>query len=234
MNDLHHAPSSRGVPHVEASANTGSSTPRAPGVPTRAEHIQVPRSPQPLSLHLDGLNTHVHDKTSAFPQYVESSERDSDTSADARQPEPQSASTFTDSLSSLPSSSMNDFSQSIKIENSQSSTDDAQTPKTYSDSQDQSSVNGNGSTDGYTSEKKSNGSMSPPYSLNHSTLRSGNGVHFAPGHKRTATGDLKSISSLAEPQTAQAALRRRSKSTGSPAHGNRIAQVTLLLCSCRI
>ncbi|KAJ5539405.1 hypothetical protein N7513_007737 [Penicillium frequentans] len=227
MNDLQHAPSSRGAPHVEASANTGSSTSRAPGVSTRAEHIQVPRSPQPLSLHIDGLNAHVHDKTSAFPQYVESSERDSDTSADARRPEPQSASTLADSLSSLPSSSINDSSQSIKIENSQSSTDDAQTPKTYSDSQDQSSVYGNGSTDGYTSEKKSNGSMSPPQSPNHSASRSANGVHFAPGHERTATGDVKSISSLAEPQTAQAVLRRRSKSTGSPAHGNRIAQLSV-------
>ncbi|KAJ5645324.1 hypothetical protein N7507_011335 [Penicillium longicatenatum] len=232
MNDLQHAPSSRGVPHVEASANTGSvntSTSRAPGAPTRTEQIQVPRSPQPLSLHIDGLNAQIHDKTSAFPQYVESSERDSDTSADARRPEPHSASTFTDSLSSLPSSSMNDSSQSIKIENSQSSTDDAQTPKTYSDSQDQLSVNGNGSTDGYTSEKKSNGSMSPPQSPNHSISRPGNGVHFALGHKRTATGDVKSISSLAQPQTfdAQGALRRRSKSTGSPAHGNRIAQLSV-------
>lgn len=233
MNDLQHAPSSRGAPHVEASANTGSSISGAPGAPTRTEQIQVPRSPQPLSLHIDGLNTHVHDKTSAFPQFVELSERDSDTSADARRPEPQSASTFTDSLTSLPSSSMNDSSQSIKIENSQSSTEDAQTPKTYSDSQDLSSVNENGSTDGYTSEKKSNGSMSPPQRPNHSASRLGNGVHFAPGHKRTATGDVKSISSLTEPQTAQAALRRRSKSTGSPAHGSRIAQVKMSLCSFR-
>ncbi|KAJ5759623.1 hypothetical protein N7520_006779 [Penicillium odoratum] len=229
MNDPQYAPSSRGVPHVEASANTGSvaSMSRAPGVATRAEQVQVPRSPQPLSLQIDGLNARIHDKTSAFPSYVESSERDSDTSADARRPEPQSASTFTDSLSSFPSSSIHDSSQSIKIENSQPS-EDAQTPKTYSDSQDQSSVNWNGSIDGYTSEKKSNGSLSPPQSPRSSGSGSANGVHFAPGHKRTATGDVKSISSLA-PQKfdTQGAARQRSKSTGSPAHGNRIAQLSV-------
>ncbi|KAJ5923651.1 hypothetical protein N7454_008896 [Penicillium verhagenii] len=232
MNDLHHAPSSRGVPHVEASANAGSvntSTSRAPGAPTRTEQIQVPRSPQPLSLHLDGLHSRFNDKASAFPSYVESSERDSDTSADARRPEPQSASTFTDSLSSIPSSSTNDHNQSIKIENSQSSTEDAQTPKTYSDSQEQFSVNGSGSIDGYTSEKKGSVSLSPRQSPKSSTSQSTNEVHFAPGHKRTATGDVKSISSFAAPQAfdPQAAARRRSKSTGSSAHGSRIAQLSV-------
>lgn len=236
MNDLQYAPSSRGVPHMEASANTGSvntSMSRAAEGPTRSEEIQVPRSPQTLSLQVDGLNARIHDKNSPFPSYVESSERDSDTSTEGRRPELQSGSPFTDLLSSIPSSSMNDSSQSIKVENSQSSTENAQTPTTYSSSQEQLSVNGNGSRlkeDGYTSVKHGDRSLSPIRKLENRTSRSGSGVSFALGHKRTATGDVKSISSsLAVPQNQDSdklgAARRRSKSTGSPAHGSRIAQV---------
>ncbi|KAJ5093601.1 hypothetical protein N7456_009462 [Penicillium angulare] len=239
MNDFQYAPSSRGVPHMEASASTRSvntSMSRAPGGPARSEEIQVPRSPQTLSLQLDGLNARIHDNNAPFPSYVESSERDSDTSTtEPRRPDLQSASPFTDPLSRIPSSSMNDSSQSIKVENSQSSTENAQTPTTYSSSQEQLPVNGNGSglkEEECPSIKHSNGSLSPLRSLENRSSRSGSGVSFTPRHKRTATGDVKSISSsLAAPQDEESdklgAARRRSKSTGSSAHGSRIAQLSV-------
>ncbi|KAJ5287280.1 hypothetical protein N7478_002966 [Penicillium angulare] len=238
MNDLQYAPSSRGVPHMEASANTRSvntSISRAPGGPIRSEEIQVPRSPQTLSLQLDGLNARIHDNSAPFPSYVESSERDSDTSTEPRRPELQPASPFTDPLSRIPSSSMNDSSPSIKVENSQSSTENAQTPTTHSSSQEQLSVNGNGSglkEERYLPIKHSNGSLSPLRSLENRSSRSGSGVSSAPKHKRTATGDVKSISSsLAAPHSEESdklgATRCRSKSTGSSAHGSRIAQLSV-------
>lgn len=231
MTDLQHAPT-RGVHHVEDSANAGSvnaSTSRGPGGLTRSEEIQVPRSPQPLSLQIDGLNARIHDTNTAFPSYVESSERDSDTSTDPRRPEPQSASTFTDSLSSIPSSSANGY-HPMKIENSQSSAEGLQTPTTYSSSQEQLPVNGKSGLDEgvYTSIQQSNGSLSPLRSPKHSTSRSGNGVSSGPRHKRTATGDVKSISSSLAPPIQDetiGAARRRSKSTGASVHGSRIAQV---------
>ncbi|KAJ5627161.1 hypothetical protein N7528_004588 [Penicillium herquei] len=238
MNDLQRAPSSRGAPDVEASANPGSvnaSTSREPGGLTRSEEIQVPRSPQPLSLQIDGLNARIHDKNISFPSYVESSERGSDTSTDTPRPEPQSASTFTDSLSSIPFSSMNDSSQSIKIENSQSSLDIVPTPPNQSTSPEHLPVgrNGNGIQEGvHTSVEHKTGSFSPPQSPNRSNPRAGNGVSFAPGHKRTATGDIKSVaSSVGIPPNQDddniGAARRRSKSTGSPAYGSRIAQLSV-------
>ncbi|KAJ6008368.1 hypothetical protein N7540_012344 [Penicillium herquei] len=240
MTDLQRAPSSRGAPDVEASANTGSvnaSTSREPGGLTRSEEIQVPRSPQALSLQINGLNARIHDKAISFPSYVESSERGSDTSTDTPRPEPQSANTFADSLSSIPLSHMNDSSQSIKVENSQSSVEITPTPTNYSISQEHLPVerNGNGMEEGvHTSGQHKNGSLSPPQSPNHSNplTQPENGVSFAPGHKRTATGDIKSMaSSDAIPPNQDddnfGAARRRSKSTGSPAYGSRIAQLSV-------
>ena len=211
-------------------------TSRAPEDPTRSEEVQVPRSPQSLSLQLDGLNARVHGKDDlSTTTYVETSERGSDSSFDARPTEPKSASTVTDSVSSVPFSLMNDSHHSIPLENSQSSNEIAQTPKTYASTEEQPPVNGNRSIDESHApiglEKWSNDTISPLRSPSHASLRSGNGIHVPPRHKRTATGDIKSISSsLVTPNDFETngVARRRSKSTGSPAHGSRIAQVIMI------
>ena len=114
MDDTHEVLPSRGVSNGEVSATSDGvavspSTVRAPREPARADHIQVPRSPQLLSLRLDGLNAGIQDKNTHSAAYVESSERGSDTSADGQRPEPHSASTFTDSIPSLPASLSNDY-----------------------------------------------------------------------------------------------------------------------------
>ncbi|KAJ5190615.1 uncharacterized protein N7498_009600 [Penicillium cinerascens] len=230
MNDSRGAPSSRGVPHVEASANSPfvNTMPPAPGEPDCSEEIQVPRSPQRLSLQINGLNAGSHEKYDPNTTCVESSERGSDTSGDSRQPELQSASTFTDYLPSIPSSSLNDPNRSMDGKSQASTTDQ--------DSQDTLKslpVNGHGglgvSHADVKLERESEDSLGPLRSSNQSSSRSGVGKSTL-GHKRTATGDIKPISSnLGALQTSDTnwTTRRRSKSTGSPAHGSRIAQLSV-------
>lgn len=238
MNDPHGAPSSRGVPHVEASANTqfvSNSISPASGEPQLSEEVQVPRSPQRLSLQINGLNAGSHEKDCSN-NYVESSERGSDTSGDSRQSELQSASAFTESLPSLPLSLLNDSNRSME-DSLRAFDSDSSTPTTEQripHSQDTSkslSVNGKEGLDGSHAdvklEKESEDLLGPLRSPRQSSSRSGAGK-FTMGHKRTATGDIKPVSSnLAASQNSDAngATRRRSKSTGSPAHETRIAQV---------
>lgn len=211
------------------------STVRAPREPARADHIQVPRSPQLLSLRVDGLNAGIQDKNNHSAAYVETSERGSDTSADGQRPEPHSASTFTDSLPSLPASLSNDYGHTV-VDSSHSFIENSQSSRTEPGSQNSQdslhtlSVNGNGVDilHPLKSEHSSNGSLSPVRSPRYNTSRSGIDTQFAPRHKRTATGDIKPISAqLMTPHShdVNGASRRRSKSTGSPAHGSRIAQV---------
>lgn len=238
MNDPQGAPSSRGVPHVEASANAqlvNNSTSPSSGEPNRSEEIQVPRSPQQLSLQINGLSAGSPEKDSSNP-CVESSERGSDTSGDSRRLELQSASTFTDSLPSLPSSALNEsnrsFDDSLRALDSGSSTPTTEQRIPHSrDTLRALSTNGDGRWNGSRAnvklEKEREDSLGPLRSPRRSSSRSG-ARNFVLGHKRTATGDIKPISSnLAASQDSDAngATRRRSKSTGSPAHGTRIAQV---------
>lgn len=243
MNESRDVLPNRGASHAEANANSegvtlNTSTVRGSRGPARADHIQVPRSPQLLSLRLDGLNAGIHDKNNHGAAYVETSERGSDTSADARRPEPHSASTFTDSLPSLPASLSNDYEQHTELDNPHSFVENSQSSRTEpnsENSQDSShtlSVNGSGVDilHPLKSEQSTNGSVSPVRSPKYHASRSGIDTKFAPGHKRTATGDIKPISAqLITPQSydVKGASRRRSKSTGSPAHGSRIAQVYL-------
>lgn len=231
-------------PHAEASANINpmdASTSLGIAEPRRPEEIQVPRSPQPLSLQINGHNAETLHNQHSTGSYVESSERGSDTSVDSRRPEPQSASTFTDSLPSIPSSSLNDTSQLLELGNtradgnSQESRPNHKPPNSQETSQ-IASINEHGAIDGphnpVVPGNGRNGSLSPSRSPKSSTTRSEHGMQFAPGHKRTATGDVKSVpESLAVPRVSDVngAARRRSKSTGSPAHGSRIAQVRISL-----
>lgn len=241
MNDGRDVLPSRGASHVAASANAervilNTSTVRAPGEPTGAGHIQVPRSPQLLSVHVDGLNAGIHDKNKHGAAYAESSERGSDTSTDGRPPEPHSASTFADSLPSLPASLPNDYDRPTEWDISQSFVENSQSSRTESklensqDSLHTLSVNGDGVYElrPLKSEHSSNGSLSPVRSVKDHTSRSGIDTQFAPRHKRTATGDIKPFSAqlvTSHSDEVNGASRRRSKSTGSPAHGSRIAQV---------
>ncbi|KAJ5168453.1 uncharacterized protein N7482_004047 [Penicillium canariense] len=242
MNDSYHVPSSRGFPYVEDSANTESvtlntSTVRAPGEPARAEHIQVPRSPQLSSLHVNGLNAGIEDKKD-HSVYVESSERGSDTSVDGQQPELHSASAFTYSVPSLPTSLVNDCHRNTELGNPRFLAENSQSPRTEpklensQESLHNLPVNGNGVHGLHLlkSEHSSNGCSPPVRSPKHHTSQSELGMQFAPGHKRTATGDIKDISShLLAPQLSEVnrLSRRRSKSTGSPTHGSRIAQLSV-------
>ena len=232
MNDIQQLTPSRGGPYAEATANTGPAISQhsLAGDTTRTETVQVPRSPQPLSLQVDGLNARVYSQNDDAFARGESLERSSDTSNDPARPELQSASTFTDSFSSLPLSSIHESSRSMEVDNSQTSNEDEQTPKTYSHYQETPHMNGIGSFNGDHAskviKKESNGSLSPVRSLGASELPQSNGSKFTPGHKRTATGDIKSISSLAVPDAQEnGPQRRRSKTIGAPAHGSRIAQV---------
>lgn len=208
----------------------GASMSQPHGQINRAETIQVPRSPQPLSLQIDGLNARVYDNSDDALSRVESSERGSDTSTDPRRPELQSASTFTDSLSSLPLSSIHESGRYSEVENSQTSNEEEQTPKTYPHPRGSPPMYGNGSMNGGPSagiKKETNGLSSPIRMQGTSDLPQSNGTPFAPGHKRTATGDIKSMSSTFATPDAQenGAQRRRSKTIGASAHGSRIAQV---------
>ena len=242
MNGTHEVLSSRGVSHAEANATTNAmnaATLKKLDGPTNAEQIQVPRSPQPLSLCIDGLDATGHGKIYHNTAYIESSERGSDTSVDDRRPELHSANTFTDSQNSVPSSSVNNSEPYTEPSNSHSVDVDSTPPKIRPKSpkaEHSIPVNGNGSrgaSDGAIKlETPNHGSLSSSHSLKPSGLRSGNNIQFTPGHKRTATGDIKPISSgLVAPQLSDVngASRRRSKSTGSPAHGSRIAQVRMPL-----
>lgn len=240
MNDGRDVVPSRGASHAEPLAHAGgvtnASTMRAPGEPAGVNQVQVPRSPQLLSLQVDGLNAGIYDKIEHGASYVESSERGSDTSADGRPPEPHSASTFTDSLPSLPASLSNDYDRATELEGSNSFVENSQSSRTepiLENSQDSLhtlSVNGDGVDElrPLKSEHSSNGSLSPVRSSQDHAPRSGIDTQFAPRHKRTATGDIKPLSAqlvTAHSDDVNGSSRRRSKSTGSPAHGSRIAQV---------
>lgn len=243
MNGPQGAPSTRGLSlHAEASSRTKSMNPSmspATGEPARTEEIQVPRSPQPLSLRIGEQNAESHNTYSSNTAYVESSERGTDTSGESRRPEHQSASTFTGSLPSLPSSSINDTNRSLALGDSRPFDENSQIPTSNHNTNSQgtsraSLVNGNGAIDDLHAAGRPgigrNGSLSPLRSPRQPNSRSGTGKQFAPGHKRTATGDIKSLpSSLAAPHISDVnvAARRRSKSTGSPAYGSRIAQVMI-------
>ncbi|KAJ6160858.1 hypothetical protein N7470_004254 [Penicillium chermesinum] len=230
MNDVQHLTSSRGGPYAEVGASSGPSMSQLSGETCRTETVQVPRSPQPLSLQIDGLNARIFDRGDDALSRVESSERGSDTSADPRRPELQSASTVTDSFSSLPLSSLHDDSRSMEIENSQTSNEEDQTPKAYSRSEVPPHIDENGSINASAGIKKEgNWSLSPLQSTEASDLPSSNESHFKPGHKRTATGDIKPMSSgLAAPDALEnGAQRRRSKTIGASAHGSRIAQLSV-------
>lgn len=231
---------SRGASHAEPLANaegvTNTSTMRVAGEPAAFNQIQVPRSPQLLSLQVDGLNTGIYDKIEHSASYVESSKRGSDASADGRPLEPHSASTFTGSLPSLPASLSNDYDRATEFEGSNSFAENSQSSRTepiLENSQDSLhtlSVNGDGVDElrPLNSEHSSNGSLSPVRSSQGHAPRSGVDTQFAPRHKRTATGDIKLLSAqLVTPHSddVNGASRRRSKSTGSPTHGSRIAQV---------
>lgn len=235
------SPSSRGAPHAEANANTeAANTPTSLAYekPAPSEQIQVPQSPQPLSLQVDGLIDRPGDKSNSSVAYVESSERGSDTSADGRRPELQSASTFTDSL---PSSWVNDSTQSMELDSFDAPSENATALGTYQkpsieprDASHAIPVNGNGETDGahhaVKAEDSSHDLLPPLPSSTTLKSRSGNGTNFTPGHKRTATGDIKTVSSgIASLHSADinGGARRRSKSTGASVHGSRIAQVIL-------
>lgn len=243
MNDIYNGPSSRGVPHSEASADTLVNTAASLATDSsRAGQVQVPRSPQPLSLQVNGLEAGVYSRRDSNVSYVESSHRGSETS-DGQRPELHSASTFTDYPPSQSSSSLNDSNRSMDLDNPYYMNGDiamANTNEEISTSEalhNLKKTNGNGLISGTNGavklEKQSNGSLSPLRSSNLSNLRSSAGTRYTPGHKRTVTGDVKPISTLAAPVASDVnGARRRSKSTGSPAHESRIAQVrTLSECS---
>ncbi|KAJ5384002.1 hypothetical protein N7517_001913 [Penicillium concentricum] len=243
MNDGRDAMSNRGVLHAEASANTHSmnnATSPVPHKPMPSADTQTTQLPQPLSLQIDGLNavTVAHGDGNPNPAYIESSERGSNTSGDGRRLD-LSASTVTDSLSSLPLSSTNGNSQSTEFGNSH--TLNGQTPVPWVDRELLESqlaphmqpVNGGASIDRWQPSlspiKAGNVAISPPPSPKHSRTRSNFDARLAPSQKRTAAGDFKST--LDPPTThsadANGAARRRSKSTGSPAYGSRIAQLSI-------
>lgn len=244
MNDGRDAVFNRGVLHAEANANTHSmnnATSPVPHKPMPSAKTQNTQSPQPLSLQIDGLNpvTLAHGEGNPNPAYIESSERGSDTSGDGRRLD-LSASTLTDSLSSLPSSSTNDNSQSTEFGNSHTLNGHTSIPwvgRELLESQlapHMQPVNGGASIDRWEPSlspiKAGNVSISPPPSPKHSRTRSNFDARLAPSQKRTAAGDFKSTldSPTAHSADAHGAARRRSKSTGSSAYGSRIAQVTLL------
>lgn len=241
----------RGVLHAEASANTHSmnnATSPVPHNPMPSAKTQPTQSPQPLSIQMDGLNavTLAHGEGNPNSAYIEPSERGSDTSADGRRLD-LSASTVTDSLSSLPSSSTNgDNSQSTEFGNSH--TLNRHTSKPWMDRELLASqpaphvqpVNGGGSIDRWQPSlapiKAGNASISPPPSPKHSQTRSNFDARLGPSQKRTAAGDFKSTLDIPTARIADSngAARRRSKSTGSSAYGSRIAQVTRPLAPSRI
>ncbi|KAJ5209514.1 hypothetical protein N7449_003893 [Penicillium cf. viridicatum] len=236
--------SNRGVLHAEASANTHSmnnATSPVPRNPMPSAKAQTTQSQQPLSLQIDGLNAVAlaHGEGNPNSAYIESSERGSDTSGDSRRLD-LSASTVTDSLSSLPSSSTNgNNSQPTEFGNSH--TLNGHTSKLWVDQELLDSqltplvqpVNGGGSIDRWQPSlapiKAGNASISPPPSPKHSRTSSNFDARLAPSQKRTAAGDFKSTLDIPTVHAADVngAARRRSKSTGSSAYGSRIAQLSV-------
>ncbi|KAJ6073204.1 hypothetical protein N7467_011289 [Penicillium canescens] len=216
--------SSRGA-HAENRANApvNHATPTVP--------IETQRAP--LSLHVDGLSAVAvaSGEGNSTPAYIES-ERGSNTS-DGRRPDLYSASTVTDSLSSLPSS--NDTNRFSELGNSYTSNEHGPLPQIDQTSLQSAMAPQTQPVNGNVAErwqpslptiKAGNGS--PPCLPKHSRTKS-NFDGLAPGQKRTATGDIKPVS-LDTPAThsdANGATRRRSKSTGSSVYGSRIAQLSV-------
>ncbi|KAJ5960934.1 uncharacterized protein N7479_008084 [Penicillium vulpinum] len=243
MNDGRDGPN-RGALHAEASANTHSmnnATSPEPHKPIPSAETKTTQLPQPLSLQIDGLNavTVAHGEGSGpNSAYIESLERGSDTSGDGRRLD-LSASTFTDSLSSIPSSSTDGNSQSKEFGTSHILNGHTSIPgvdRELLESQlppHMQPVNGGSSIDRWQPSlspiKAGNVAISPPPSPKHSRTRSNFDTRLAPSQKRTAAGDFKSN---LDPPTAHStdgngAARRRSKSTGSSAYGSRIAQLSV-------
>jgi hypothetical protein len=232
MNDGRDAQFSRG-PNAEVGANAWNATSPVPRKMSSLEN-QTTRLQHPLSLRIDGLNaiTVAHGDGKPTPAYIESSERGSDTSVDGRRPD-LSASTLTDSLFSY-SSSTNGADQPTQPDSSHNSTEHTSTPQMDLEPHDThiapqtQSVNG-GSIDRWQPSlppiKAGDASLSPPPSPKHSRTESNLESGLAPGQKRTAAGDPKSNLDTPIPHTDLNGARRRSKSTGSALHGNRIAQV---------
>ncbi|KAJ5456616.1 hypothetical protein N7530_011890 [Penicillium desertorum] len=242
MNDGRDAVSDRGVLHAEASANAHSmnhATSPVPHKPMPSAKSQTTQLPQPLSLQIDGLNavTVAHGEGNPNPAYIESSERGSDTSGDGRRLD-LSASTVTDSLSSIPSSSTNgNNSQSTEFSNSHTLNGHTSRPWDQELLESQLAppmqpVNGGTSIDRWQPSlspiKAGDVSTSRLPSPNHSRTRSNFDARLAPGQKRTAAGDFKTtLDPPAHNADASGAARRRSKSTGSSAYGSRIAQLSV-------
>ncbi|CAG8892250.1 unnamed protein product [Penicillium egyptiacum] len=243
MNDGRDAVFNRGVLHAEASANThsmNSATSLVPHKPMPSAKMKSTQLPQPLSLQIDGLNavTLAHGEGNPNPAYIESSERGSDTSGDGRRPD-LSASTVTDSLSSIPSSSTNGYnSQSTEFGNSHTLNGHTSIPWLDEElletqlAPPMQPVNGGASVDRWQPSlspiKAGNVSISPPASPKHSRTRSNFDARLAPSQKRTAAGDFKStLDPPAHSADVNRAARRRSKSTGSSAYGSRIAQLSV-------
>ncbi|KAJ5499259.1 hypothetical protein N7453_008310 [Penicillium expansum] len=244
MNHGRDALSNRGVPHAEASANTHSmnnATSPVPHKPMPSAKAQSTQSPKPLSLQIDGLNavTLARGEGNPNPAYIESSERGSDTSGDGRRLD-LSATTVTDSLSSLLSSSTNGNNSQVS-ESNNSHTLNGHTSVPWVDRELLESqlaphmqpVNGGASIDRWQPSlspiKAGNASISPPPSPKHSRTKSNFDARLAPSQKRTAAGDFKSTLDIPTPHNTDAngAARRRSKSTGSSAYGSRIAQLSV-------
>lgn len=245
MNEGRDAVSYREVLHAEASANTHSmndATSPVPHNPMPSAKIQLTQSPKPLSLQIDGLNavTIAHGEGNSNTAYIESSERGSDTSSDGRRLD-LSATTVTDSLSSLASSSTNgNNSQSSELGNSHTLNGHTSIPWVDQELLESQlaphvqPVNGNASIERWQPSlspiKAGNASISPPLSPNFSYTSSNFNARLTSSQKRTAAGDFKSTLDIPTPNSADVngATRRRSKSTGSSAYGSRIAQV---MCS---
>lgn len=252
MNDGRDVPSSHGYPHPEASGSIKSSvnaetSPKSAKMPSG--DIQVPQSPQPLSLRVDGLNaiTVPHVGNANGITYVESSDRGSDTSVEGRQPELQSSSTIAESFT-MPPSSTYDLPRPMELCTSQASSAKASTSQAEQQLLDSQRATQTSSVDGDTTMGQqqasshtlpainpSNGSVSRHISPRHLSSRSTIDLRLAQGQKRTAAGELKSDLPLhpAPNSDVNGVARRRSKSTGSPAHGSRIAQVNFGMSLCR-
>lgn len=236
MNAGHDVLSSRGVPDAEASANTHSMTnalPTVPHRPTTSTENQTAQSPKSLSLQRDGLNTVTvaHGESDPNPAYIESSERD-------RRPDIPT-STLTDSFPGLPSTSSNNVDHMTELGDSQTPNGHSMNPQKDEEFKSRLAPQAQ-SSDGGTSMdrwqpslspiKAGNTSISPlPYST-HSRTRSNLDARLASGQKRKAAGDFKPIldSPAINSSDESGPARRRSKSTGSPDYGSRIAQVNQL------
>lgn len=231
-------PSSHRVPHAEASADIGAASTNTSEQRISLEHIQLPQSLQPLSLQIDGINDRAHTKIDSTEADIEPSERGSDMSVNGQQPELQSARTFTDSM---PSSSLNDSTRSMDFDSFQAPKEDAEdAPVASTSPQDPLRVRPVPpvENDHYAvkAEESNHDSLPPLRSPSQLKSRAANGTSFTPGHKRTATGDIKSVSSgIAALHSADVnGTRRRSKSTGASTHGTRIAQVSPVQSSLRL